>query len=353
MTSLSAVVGGFGRWIDAVAVTIAGGADRLTFPRKVELDEKGDGTFELRAKGQRAGNVERLQIANGRVASSAPEKLAAVLRGSRAELRLRSPRFLFRPIELPSRASEFLDGVVRSQIDRLTPWSASDAVFGFSQPVNVGSDRIVVRVAATARAQVEPYVQALAAAGVESITVTTAEEDSGAPIKVLEQKTRSILDGARVRRVLAAVLLLAGLTAAASITSAAIIGHNLDAKLDEMARRIVERRTALRAGGAEPALSAIGKLELLKHESPASVMVIEALSQILPDHTYVTELRIEGDKLRLTGITRDAPSLIRLIEQSSQFTRATFFAPTTRAPSDPGDRFHIEAQIGPAAASRS
>jgi general secretion pathway protein L len=91
----------------------------------------------------------------------------------------------------------------------------------------------------------------------------------------------------------------------------------------------------------------LAKLELRKHETPASVIVIEVLSQILPDHTYVTELRIEGDKLRLTGVTRDAPSLIRLIEQSSHFTRATFFAPTTRTPSDPGEQFNIEAQISP------
>ena len=39
------------------------------------------------------------------------------------------------------------------------------------------------------------------------------------------------------------------------------------------------------------------------------MIVLEVLSQILPDHTYVTEFRIEGDKLRLMGVTRDAPSL--------------------------------------------
>ena len=353
MIGLGKVSEGFDSWINTVAVTMTGAADRLTFPRKIELVEEQNGAFRLRTQKNAPSSVpiESLQIENGRVAGPVSEKVAAMLRGSRAELRLRPSRFLFRPLELPSRAAEFLDGVVRSQIDRLTPWNASEAVFGFSQPTELTSDRIVVTVAATARAQVVPYVKALADAGVESITVTTVKEDDAGghiPIKVLEERTRSILDVSRVRRALIIVLVLTGLAAVTSITSASIIGSNLDAKQNDLTWRIAQRRAALRASGeGGPALSALGKLELRKHESPTSVMVIEVLSQILPDHTYVTELRIEGDKLRLTGVTRDAPSLIRLIEQSAHFSRATFYAPTTRTPSDPGDRFHIEAQIGP------
>ncbi len=84
-----------------------------------------------------------------------------------------------------------------------------------------------------------------------------------------------------------------------------------------------------------------------KNQTPANVIVLEALSNVLPDNTFVTELRIEGDKVQVVGITNDAPSLIRLIEQSPHFSRATFFAPTTRSSSDPGDRYHIEALIKP------
>ncbi len=84
------------------------------------------------------------------------------------------------------------------QIDRLTPWSANDAAFGWSEPAIAGADRMVVTVAATARTLVQPLVDALIAAGAEAVTVT-ATPPGAAPITVLDHQARGALDFTRVR----------------------------------------------------------------------------------------------------------------------------------------------------------
>jgi len=128
---------------------------------------------------------------------------------------------------------------------------------------------------------------------------------------------------------------------------AAYVGSTLDAEQQQLSRRIAERRASLRLSQTAAGGSAQSLLAQRKQTTPSSVMVLEAISRVLPDGTYVTELRVEGDKVQVVGISQDAPSLIRLMEQSPQFSRATFFAPTTRAQNDPGERFHIEVHLIP------
>ena len=356
MTNLGDIRALLSRWIDATAAAIVGALSSVGARKSVQVIEEDDGSFVIQAAGSDAPSgrpFERVRIADGELVGANAASIAAMLDGSRAELVLRPARFLFRPLELPQRATEFLDGVVRQQIDRLTPWTASEAAFGWSEPAIAGADRMMVTVAATARTLVQPLVDALAAAGAEAVAVS-ATPPGAAPIMVLNHQARGALDIARVRRALVAVLIGAGLLAGVSLSAASIVGYNLGGKQDELTRRIAERRAAIRAGRDSPQVTTpLRVLERRKYQSPSSVIVLEALSQILPDHTYVTELRIEGDKLRVIGVTRDAPGLIRLMEQSPNFTRATFFAPTTKAPSDPGERFHIEAQIEPVFAFRS
>jgi general secretion pathway protein L len=344
---------GLSRWIDCVAAWIVAAYGRFASTRNVQLVEETAGVFALRTPGQDVSaksTPERIRITDGQVVAPIPGKLAALMKASRVELVLQPDSFVFRPLELPRRAAEFLDGIVRAQIDRLTPWSAESAAFGWSAPAEIANDRIRVTVAATPRALVTPLFSALAGLGADSIVVSTLAPGAASnpvAVTVFDQRVRGAQEVHRVRRAIAAVLIAAGLLAGAAIAADSIVGNELDARQADVSRRIATHRAMIRAGRDAGRDSALAALERHRHETPSSVIVLEALSQILPDHTFVTELRIQGDRMQVIGVTRDAPSLIRLIEQSPHFTRATFFAPTTRSPSEPGEHFHIEARIEP------
>jgi general secretion pathway protein L len=332
-------------WTGTVAAALIALMDRVVSPRVVRLIEGEDGGFAVEATGKADSMPSRIAFTDG--ALSAPN-LAPLFRGSRVEIVLRPKRFLFRPLELPARAADFLEGIVRAQIDRLTPWSASEAAFGCSPPAASGPENITTMIAATTRKVATTYVQAVSEFHPAAVAICTdiAERDAGR-VKVFEQKARGHLDAARLSRALLVGLVVLGVAALASVTVAAYVAENLGGQEAELARQISARRAAIRAGTDGGDRSPLAALERRKHETASSVIMLEALTTLLPDHTYVTEMHLAGNKLQISGITRDAPSLIPLIEQSKHFTRATFYAPTTRAPSDPGERFHIETLIEP------
>jgi general secretion pathway protein L len=340
---------GLSRWIDCVAAAIVALRARFASTRVVRFVEGADGAFTVLPAEGDGSQAERLRIVDGKLAAPPTAAAESKMRSSRIEIVLQSNRFVFRPLELPRRAGEFLDGIVRAQIDRLTPWPAEEAAFGYSAPSDIANDRIKLTVAATARALIAPFVQALGGLGADAIVVSTVAPDEGAgtaAIKVFEQSGRGGLEVQRLRRALIGILGAAGLLAATAIVADIVVGDGLQARQDDVVNKIAAHRATMRAS-LDTSDSVVAGLERRKHETPSSVIVLEALSRIFPDHTYVTELRIVGDKVQVVGVTRDAPSLIRLIEQSAYFTRATFFAPTTRSPSQAGDNFHIEAQIQP------
>jgi general secretion pathway protein L len=278
-----------------------------------------------------------------------PADWQAAFRGSHVETQLTPAHVLFRPLDFPKQAADFLDGMIRTQIDRLTPWSAEEAAFGWNAPSPSGQERIELTLAATSKQDIEPLLQFASGLGAQSLTafaVPPAGSAAQGKIKVLDQPLRgAAFHGLDTRRTLRAVLLSAAGAAVILLLAGLYFGDGFDSEQQQLMQRISQRRAALRLGPDSG--SAVGLLARRKQSSPSTVVVLEALSKALPDGTYVTELRIDGDKVQVVGMTQDAPSLIRLIEKSPQFARATFFAPTTRAQNAPGEQFHIEAHITP------
>lgn len=335
-------------WIDAVSRAVDIVAGRFVRARQIRLAEADDGAFTastIAAKGK--ANLPDLcfRLNGGGPQPPLPAEWKAAFRGGRVEALLQPAQVMTHQLDFPIKAADFLDGMIRAQVDRLTPWSATEAVFGWSSPAPAVNDRIEVTFAATSKRKVDPLLQFAATVDAASVAISAPVANAAAPIKVLDQPLRSVIGAAvDVPRLLRAILLSSALAAAASLLANAYLGGSLQSELGDLQQRISQRRAALRLG-ANGSASGLGLLAKRKQTTPSSVMVLEAITRALPDSTYVTELRIEGDKIQVVGMTQDAPSLIRLMEQSPQFTRATFFAPTTHAANEPGERFHIEAHL--------
>ena len=129
--------------------------------------------------------------------------------------------------------------------------------------------------------------------------------------------------------------------------TAFIVGNSLDSASAALQQQIAARRVALLNRGGWDGNERVAALDKMKRQKPSAVMVLETLTKTLPDDTYLNELRIEGGNVEIAGLSGDATALIRLIEQSHKFTRATFVAPTTREPGKAGDSFQIAADIQP------
>lgn len=322
--TLTRLMDGFGRWLDMVSAVVVA----------------------LKARLRPAHSVTVIEAEDGSLAPLGPASLdlVASIAGHPVAVRLHPRHVLIRPLELPEAAVPFLDGIVRAQIDRLTPWSPADAAFGWSaaQPDTPG--RVRLQVVAAPKIKVLALAQQLRALGASDVTVTATLPEEP-PIPLLAEAAGAAT--APVRRILFAVIAGAAVLAAAGTLLSDIAGGFLDTEREELEQQILTTRRALlaRHDGNGPEIQALRALEQRKHEAAPAVLVVETLSRVLPDQTYLTALEIEGDKVELQGLSQEPPALVRLLEQSQRFTEATFAAPTTRQAGEDAERFHIEARI--------
>jgi general secretion pathway protein L len=351
MSIIGEIGAAFSLWIDAVARALSAPVAHLKPVRRIEVVEDDEGRLTMRLATKAGGGTgdlppSRIELADGALTDPLSPQWAAAVRGGIVELVLRPSRFVFRPLELPSRAAEFLDGIVRAQIDRLTPWNAAEAIFHWTPPAAIGSDRIAMTVVATGRAAVTSLAQAFSGLGAFGIEISTRTSADGR-ITVFSQRPGGEAGFSRTRLVLVGIFATTGILAVLSSAIGGYVVDSYDAQHQQIERRIAERRAIMRGSQNGAGSSPLELLIRRKQTTPSSVIVVEALSALLPEHTYATEIRIQGDKLQIVGITRDAPSLIQILEQSPHVASAGFYAPTTRAASEPGERFHIEARLRP------
>jgi general secretion pathway protein L len=259
-----------------------------------------------------------------------------------------------RRISVPAQARKFLAGVIRNQIERLSPWQAHDFLYGFT--AETGPEDAVaveVRIVMAARGEVDAALHDLAAIGlqVDRIVVRDADSEMAGSVtlwsRLADPSRDSVAAVARKLGVGIAAAVMASVALSlwvlASASSIRDESEGMAARSKVLQKQVQTGRTAASLASMPPAERAWVSKEM----STSSVIVMEALSRALPDSAYVTEIRLEKENLRIIGLANDAPGLLAPLEKSKHMTDVRFFAPMARGPDGKLFRFSIEARVQP------
>jgi general secretion pathway protein L len=338
------------RWIEVLAATFIGARDawRATRSLKVAFEE---GRFTIRRAGPDGASVLAAVLPGAHVSA----EVARVARGGLVVLELPADKVVTRRISVPSQAQAFLTGIVRNQIERLSPWQSEQAIFGFDTKVNHEDASVLdVRILITSRTVVDGARGEVTAIGLPPDRVVARERDepnTSEPVLMWSRLADPSRDETQrtcwlIGVAIAICVVLSSSLSLWSIASASAIGEeseNVAARLRVLQRQIQASPTAASTTSLGPGERAW----IAKETSPSAVIVLEALSRALPDSAYLSELHVENATLRIIGLTSDAPSLIAPLEGSGYLADVHFFAPTTRGPDGTRFRFYIEARINP------
>jgi general secretion pathway protein L len=340
----SSLLRAYNWWCEGLAAALAWVAHALRPPRRFQLRTL-VAPFALNPI---SGSRERSPIGlPDEPARGVPPKVLQQTRGGVIEVVVPSAAIIERRLNpLPSESRPYVESVVQHQIEGLFPWRAADALRTV-QVRDRDDGRLDVSVRATARPAVAPALAIAAACGARELVVSAVGDSAHAgapasirvPIGVTDTRASNI-----ARYAVAGLLVLAAVVAGWT----AYVHWSLAADLAALDERIATQRTALKQASAAGDHRGSG-LEARKQQAVVAVAVVETLSAILPDNTHLTELALDGGRLRISGVSARATELVPLLEGSGKFKNASFYAPTTRVAGGTADRFSIEAVVVPQA----
>lgn len=258
------------------------------------------------------------------------------------ELRLRSDQMLERSLVLPAASRDYLDAIVDHRLERLVPWRREAILYGYTVEVGDGGT-LTVRVLLTSAEIVAGPLAALQALGLTPARIGGEADRPGAPLRIPFGRgsavQRPVWHGRFGR------LWLAATTACCLLAvGATIFAIDADAHRAEADRHLVKARRLIREAAEANAPDA---LPILADKRPerATMVLIDRLAAALPDTSYLRELAVTPQDVRLVGSAADAPALIPVIEQAG-FFNVRFTGPVSRG-DDKRDTFEITADRVP------
>ena len=270
-------------------------------------------------------------------------------RGFRVVLSFDSELAVRRTLHIPRAAETELTAVLAFEIERHTPFRADEVYFTPSVDRGTNGDKSMsVDLVIVPRRIVDPLNLALRRLGFgpHAVIVMEAfgpfdEAVSRLPVDGADEPRKTGGTALKLVATLILVLALAAVTtplirlksvagdATATVRQAKIKADAVVALRDEVDRLI---------RGAQTVASA-------RKEAPSPLAILQALSQSLPDGTWIVQFNLTEGTVFLEGRTGSSAALVGILEASPMFESVTYMAPVTRDPAGGSERFSFSFKI--------
>lgn len=248
-------------------------------------------------------------------------------------------------LKLPPLPGAQVRDAVALEVRSASPFEPSDLVWGWRAQAGAGKSVAVVAVLASRRA-VERHLGALAdRLGAAAAPEVWALDDQGRAIVI-----QGYGEAARQRSAARGRLLAAGLLVAAlALGAAAAVTPTLQIKLRAMqaaaAYQETERQMAPLLAQREQLVTAVAELDALREQMGGHIealAVLDLVTQLIPDDTWLQRLQVQGAKITISGQTPNTAALMNALSSHPGVRDVKAPAAATRSMEGGRENFTVE-----------
>lgn len=304
-----------------------------------------------RARGGALTEIARVPLDG--IAATWPEfeaRLGADERRWPRVLVLPQSHVLRRVLPLPAAARDNLRSVLGFELDRQTPFRPDQVEFDFRvlpHPRDAATIPVELVLLPKSRLDAELGIVGPVAETLSAIDVADGEGDRlRVNLLPVERRTQQ-------RPIVLLANLGLGLFAALCLVLA--MGKLLDSRAEAVERLEAEveaqresaRRVAALRRSVEDAVEAANFLAVQKASQPSMVVLLQELTSLLPDDTYLTQFSARGGDLELRLLSDQAARLVEILEASDRLRDVALAGQLQRDPATGKDGVQIVAAYGP------
>jgi general secretion pathway protein L len=258
---------------------------------------------------------------------------------------------LVKPISLPLVAESNLREVLGFEMDRQTPFKLDQVYYDH---VITGRDTregmLQVELIVTPRHYLDPLIGSLKELDIHphQVVVEKHVDETASTINLLPEELRPRKRNSA--RHLNLALTFIALTLGAIMVALPMVkqAQRIETLESEVQLKMRKAEVIQRIGqDIEQLRESANFLVDKKRATPLTLDIIDELTRLLPDNTWVNNLTIKGKEVQIQGFSTTAATLIPIIDGSQLFMNPRFRSSVISSQDSDEERFHLSMDISP------